>query len=87
MPVRLEVRYERSFLLDLKNLEPALYQQVHQFVFEEFQNIGQLYDLPEYRQIGTSGIFYCFELAEHLVSLEVIGQVVKFLRILPKPEV
>lgn len=86
-PLRLEIRYERSFLVDLKQLEPTVRQQVHRFVFEEFYTITQLQDLPEFRQLDSSSIFYRFTLDRYLIGLEIMGQIVKFLRVLPKPDV
>jgi hypothetical protein len=85
--LKLEIRYERSFLLDLKDLEPAVYQRVCRFVFVEFLQLTQLQDLPELRQMGSRAIFYRFTLDQHLVGIEVTGQIIKFLRILPKPNV
>jgi hypothetical protein len=82
----MEIRYERSFLLDLKKLDPQGFQQVCQFVFDEFPKITQLHELPSFQKLGSSGIFYRFTLAQYLISLEVTGQLVKFLRVLPKPD-
>lgn len=81
-----EIRYERSFLVDLKNLEPAAFQQIQRFVFKDFYDLIQLQDLCEFRQLGSSGIFYRFTLDRYLISLEITGRIVKFLRILPKPD-
>lgn len=86
-PLKLEIRYERSFLLDLKDLDPTVYRRVHQFVFVEFLQLTQLHDLPELRQMGSRAIFYRFTLDHHFVAIEVTGQIIKFLRILPKPKV
>ena len=88
MPTRmgLEVRYERSFLLDLKRLTPTVRKNIQQFVFNDFFRLSQLQDLPEFRQLGSSQIYYRFTLAEHLVSLERTGQIVKFLRVIRKPD-
>jgi hypothetical protein len=86
-PLKLEIRYERSFLLDLKELEPMVYRRVYQFVFVEFLQLTQLQDLPELRQMGSRTIFYRFTLDHHFVGIEVTGQIIKFLRILPKPNV
>jgi mRNA-degrading endonuclease RelE of RelBE toxin-antitoxin system len=85
--VRLEVRYERSFLLDLKDLEASAYQRVKNFVFEEFLQLHQLQDLPELEQMGSSSIFYRFSWDHYLVAIEVTGQIVKFIRILPRPDI
>lgn len=82
----LEIRYERSFLLDLKQLEPAARQQIYRFVFDEFYTVPQLYDLPEFRQLRSSAIFYRFTFDRYLIGLEMTGQIVKFLRVLPKPD-
>ncbi len=81
-----EVRYERSFLLDIKRLEPAVRRQIQQFVFEDFYQTTQLQELPEFRQLGSSEIYYRFTLDRYLVSLEVTGQIVKFLRVIRKPD-
>ncbi|MGI0487623.1 cytotoxic translational repressor of toxin-antitoxin stability system [Pantanalinema rosaneae CENA516] len=86
-PQGLEIRYERGFLRDLKQLEPAAACQLQKFVFEDFYQINQIQELPEFRQLGTSGIFYRFTLDHYLISLEVTGQIVKFLRVLPKPTI
>ncbi len=86
-PSSLEIRYERAFLLDLKSLETLTYQRVQQFVFNDFFQVVRLQDLPELRRLGTSDIFYRFTLENYLVSLEVTGQIIKFLRILPKPDI
>ncbi len=83
----LEVRYERTFLLDVRNLDRTMVKQVQQFVFDDFFKISQLQELPEFRQIGSSEIFYRFTLGRYLVSLEITGHIIKFLRLLPKPEV
>jgi DNA replicative helicase MCM subunit Mcm2 (Cdc46/Mcm family) len=87
LPANLEVRYERSFLLDLKDLEASAFQRVQQFAFYEVCQTVKIQDLPDLRQLGSSEIFYRFTLDNYLISLEITGQIVKFLRILPKPDV
>lgn len=82
-----DIRYERSFLLDLRSLPPAGFDLVHQFVFQEFYNLILLQDLPEFRQLGKSGMFYRFTIGDYLVCLEIAGRLVKFLRVLPKPQI
>jgi hypothetical protein len=86
-PSSQEVRYERVFLLDLKGLEASAYQRMQQFVFNDFLQLTKLQDLPEFRRLGTSDIFYRFTLENYLISLEITGQIIKFLRILPKPDI
>ncbi|ARV57314.1 cytotoxic translational repressor of toxin-antitoxin stability system [Nostocales cyanobacterium HT-58-2] len=83
----MEMRYARSFLVDLKSLEPAAYQQVYDFVFIEFGKKGLLHCLPEIRQLDTEGIFYRFTLDNYLIGMEVRGNIVKFLRVIPMPDV
>lgn len=82
-----EVRYERSFLCDLQTLEPAAFHQIQRFVFNDFYELIQLQDLDEFRRFGPCGLFYRFTLDRWLISLEITGRIVKFLRVLPKPEV
>ncbi|OUC13640.1 MAG: hypothetical protein B0A82_16240 [Alkalinema sp. CACIAM 70d] len=74
-------------MLDLKQLPPVVRQQVQEFVFSDFFQTNHLQFLPDFRQMGNSGIFYRFTLAEQLISIEVTGQIIKFLRVLPKPNV
>jgi mRNA-degrading endonuclease RelE of RelBE toxin-antitoxin system len=86
--VNLEVRYARSFLVDLKSLEPAAYERVYDFVFVEWPtHKGQLHGLPELRQLDNEGIFYRFTIDNYLVGIEIRGEIVKFLRVIPKPDV
>lgn len=87
LPSRLEVRYDRAFLLDLKGLETAAFQRIQQFVFNEFFQTGQLQELAEFQPLGTSEIFYRFTIDTYLIGVEITGQIIKFLRILPKPTV
>ncbi|MCY7323950.1 MAG: cytotoxic translational repressor of toxin-antitoxin stability system [Phormidesmis sp. CAN_BIN36] len=87
LPARLEVRYDRTFLIDLKSLESTAFQKVQQFVFGEFFQIIQLQDLHEFQTLGSSEILYRFTLDSYLISIEITGQIVKFLRILPKPNI
>lgn len=87
LPARLEVRYDRTFLIDLKSLETSVMQKMHQFVFEDFFKTNQLQDLPEFQPLETSEILYRFTIDHYLLSIEVTGQIIKFLRILPKPTI
>jgi hypothetical protein len=79
------VRYAQSFLRDLRNLESAAYQQVCQVVFDEFLVLNQIQDLPGLKRISSNTIFYRFNVDNYMVGIEVTGQIVKFLRVLPKP--
>lgn len=83
----LEVRYDRAFLSDLKNLDPVAFHVVQRFVFEQFYAIHQLTELPKLHRIRNSDIFYRFTLDRHLIAIEVTGQIVKFLRVLPIPQI
>jgi mRNA-degrading endonuclease RelE of RelBE toxin-antitoxin system len=85
--VSVEVRYARSFLLDLKNLEPAAYERVYDFVFTEFAQKWQLTGLKELRQLDSEGIFHRFTLDNYLIGIEIRGGIVKFLRVIPMPDV
>lgn len=81
------MRYARSFLIDLKSLEPAAYQKVYDFVFFEFAQKWPLHHLPELRQLDGEGIFHRFTIDEYLIGIEIRGEIVKFLRVIPMPDV
>ncbi|HEY9607338.1 MAG TPA: cytotoxic translational repressor of toxin-antitoxin stability system [Allocoleopsis sp.] len=83
----IEVRYARSFLQDLKNLEPEAYQQICTVLFEEFAKLKRIQDLPGLHQISSDAMFYRFTIGNYLIGIEVTGQIVKFWRVLPKPYV
>jgi ribosome-binding factor A len=85
--VILEVRYTRSFLFDLKSLETSVYERVYNFIFAEFSHHWQMRSLPELRQLDDEGIFHRFTIDEYLVGIEVRGEIVKFLRVIPMPDV
>jgi len=85
--VSIEVRYARSFLRDLRNLESAAYQRVCEVVFEDFLALKQIQDLPGLQSITSDAIFYRFTIDNYIVGIEVTGEIVKFLRVLPKPNI
>ncbi len=86
-PRRVEVLYERSFIQDLKHLKLDALDKIQQFVFSDFFETTHLEVLPEFRQLGNSRIFYRFTWEDHLLSIEVTGQIIKFIRVLPKPPI
>lgn len=84
----MEVRYARSFLVDLKSLEPVAYERVYDFVFIKCAaEKWQLHDLPDLRQLDNEGIFYRFVIDNYLIGIEIKGEIVKFLRVIPMPDV
>ncbi|MGD1871849.1 MAG: cytotoxic translational repressor of toxin-antitoxin stability system [Mastigocoleus sp.] len=83
----MEVRYARSFLTDLKKLPPEAYQKVYYFTFVEVKQNLNLHFLPELRQLDLEGIFYRFTNSSYLIGIEVTGEIVKFLRVIPMPDV
>ncbi len=85
--MKLEIRYARSFLEDLDNLDLAAKKRVLNFVFFEFGFSENLHSLPQLRQIDIEGIFHRFTLDNYLVGIEVKGEIVKFLRVIPMPDV
>lgn len=86
-PLNLEVRYTRSFLVDLKNLEYAARERIYEIVFEKFKNIERIQDLPGLHRLDSDGIFYRFSIDNYMIGLELTGNIVKFLRVLPKPDI
>ncbi|AFY54048.1 hypothetical protein Riv7116_1488 [Rivularia sp. PCC 7116] len=85
--MRLELRYARSFLEDVKQLDAAAKKRVLNFVFVEFVFSENLHSLPQLRQIDAAGFFHRFTLDDYLVGIEVKGEIVKFLRVIPMPDV
>ncbi|MGL5509921.1 MAG: cytotoxic translational repressor of toxin-antitoxin stability system [Microcoleaceae cyanobacterium] len=80
----LEFRYARSFLEDLKNLDPENYKQVYDLVFVKLKKINYLNELPQLRRLSKSQIFYRFSVENYMIGIEVTGQIVKFIRIMPQ---
>ncbi len=85
--MKLELRYTRSFLKDVKELDLTAKKRVLDFVFVEFVFSENLHSLRGLRQIDDSGIFHRFTLDNYLVGIEVKGEIVKFLRVIPMPDV
>ncbi|BAZ39114.1 hypothetical protein NIES4101_50660 [Calothrix sp. NIES-4101] len=85
--MNIEVRYARSFLADLSSLQPTISAQIYNLAFVEFPQKGQLHYLPHLRQIDGEGIFYRFTLDNYLIGIELRGEIVQFLRVIPMPDV
>ncbi|MGF1494698.1 MAG: cytotoxic translational repressor of toxin-antitoxin stability system [Microcoleaceae cyanobacterium] len=87
MEQNLDVRYARSFLQDLVRLDPVKYQKIYDYVLSDVRQLKSLYELPELRSLDPSRIYYRFTLDDYLVGIEATGQIIKFIRILPKPKI
>lgn len=85
--MNIEVRYAKSFLKDLKNVEKFAYSVIYNFVFVDFPQIGTMHSLPELRQIDREGRFYRFCLENYIIGIELRGEIVKFMRVIPMPDV
>ena len=85
--MKLELRYGRSYLNDVKELDSLAKKRVLDFVFVQFAFSENLHSLPQLRQIDDSGMLYRFTLDNYLVGIEVKGEIVKFLRVIPMPDV
>ena len=83
----MEVRYERSFIADLQHLESTAYRVVYNFVFDGFLQNPCLHCMPALRQIDDEGRFHRFTLDNYLIGIEVRGEIIKFLRVIPIPGV
>lgn len=83
----LEVRYARSFLIDIQNLEYAARERIYRVVFEKYKQINHLKDLPGLKQLDSEGILYRFSVDNYMIGLEVTGNIIKFLRVLPTPDI
>jgi hypothetical protein len=81
----LEIRYERSFLLDLLDLPTTPQRQIQRFVFTDFYQLASLQELPQFHRLLNSEIYYRFTFADQLILLEVAGRLIKFVRVLPCP--
>ncbi len=87
-PATAEVRYERSFISDLQQIMPfKLRERIQNFVFNELYTIKHLQYLPEFRPMGMSHIFYRFTIENYFVAIEVTGEIIKFVRVVPKPQI
>ena len=85
-PATAEVRYERLFITDLRQIMPLrIRDRIQDFVFTEFYAVKHLQHLEDFRSMAMSQIFYRFTVAEYLISIEVTGEIIKFVRVLPKP--
>lgn len=85
-----QLLYHRRFLQDLQKLqrrEKKSYESIYQWVFSEFLSLKRLEDLPQLHRLGPEPMFYHFTIGEYLIAIAVMGQIVKFLRILPKPKI
>ncbi len=87
-PATAEVRYERSFITDLKQITPLkVRDRIQDFVFADFYSVKHLQFLSDFRPMATSQIFYRFTVEDYLVSIEVTGEIIKFVRVSAKPRI
>lgn len=87
LPANLEIRYCRSFLLDLKRLDLAAYGRLYQSTLTDLSAIAQLSRLSGLRPLGGSTILYRLTLEGYLIGIEIKGRIIKFVRVLPQSRI
>lgn len=85
IPETLDIRYCRSFVEDLCHLDIISYQQVYQFTLTDLGKMAKLSKLQDFRALGANTTLYRFTCENHQIGIEVIGRIIKFIRIL-KPQ-
>lgn len=83
LPINLEIRYCRSFLLDLKRLDLAAYVRLYAATLTDFSVLAQLSRLSSLRALGGSTILYRLTLEGYPIGIEIKGRIIKFFRVLP----
>ncbi len=69
----------------IRQHDGATYEQLVSILLVKLPKRDRLRGLPQLRQIDTSGMFYRFTLDGYVVGTELVGEIVKLVRILPKP--
>jgi hypothetical protein len=87
LPANLEIRYCRSFLLDLKRLDLAAYGRLYQVTLSDLSTIVQVSRLSGLRPLGSSTILYRLTLDGHLIGIEIKGRIIKLVRVLPQARI
>lgn len=83
--IGLDLRYTRSFLIDLRDLEFSDQERVFAIIFKKYRRIENIYDLPGLVKLDAEGILYRFTLDKYTIGLELKGNIIKFWRVLPTP--
>jgi len=87
LPANLEVRYCRSYLLDLKRLDLAAYRRLYQVTVADLSAINQVSRLSGLRPLGGSTILYRLTLEGYLIGIEIKGRIIKLFRVLPQSRI
>ncbi|MGB3239980.1 MAG: hypothetical protein WBB29_16910 [Geitlerinemataceae cyanobacterium] len=87
LPANIEIRYCRSFLLDLKRLDLAAYGRLYQMTLIDWSTIAQVSRLSGLRPLGGSTILYRLTLDAHLIGIEIKGRIIKFVRVLSEARI
>lgn len=87
LSANLEIRYCRSFLLDLKRLDLAAYGRLYQVTLNDLSAIAQLSRLSGLRPLGGSTILYRVTLEGYLIGIEIKGRIIKLVRVLPESRI
>lgn len=83
--IGLDVRYTRSFLIDLRNIEYAAQEQIYTVIFKKYRKIEHIYDLPGLVKLDAEGTLYRCTIDSYTIGLELKGNIIKFWRVLPTP--
>ncbi len=83
--IGLDLRYTRSFLVDLRDLEISDQERIFALIFKKYRRLEHIYDLPGLVKLNAEGTLYRCTLDKYTIGLELKGNIIKFWRVLPTP--
>ena len=83
--IGLDLRYTRSFLVDLRDLEFSDQERIFALIFKKYRRLENIYDLPGLVKLDAEGTLYRCTLDKYTIGLELKGNIIKFWRVLPTP--
>lgn len=81
----LDLRYTRSFLVDLRDLEFSDQERIFALIFKKYRRLENIYDLPGLVKLDPEGTLYRCIIDKYTIGLELKGNIIKFWRVLPTP--
>ncbi|HAX77371.1 MAG TPA: cytotoxic translational repressor of toxin-antitoxin stability system [Cyanobacteria bacterium UBA11372] len=83
--IGLDLRYTRSFLVDLRDLEFSDQERLFSLIFQKYRRLENIYDLPGLVKLNAEGTLYRCTIDNYTIGLELKGNIIKFWRVLPTP--
>lgn len=85
--MRLEFRFNKTFLKELSGIPAAQRRKIEQFIFNDINNFKKTEDIPKLSKLKGYRNYYKIRFGNYRIGIKITGNILAFERILHRKDI